>query len=194
MPKALSRDAFFDRTVKLGDCIVWTGSHNGTGYGKFGRQYAHRISYAMHKGRIPAGMYVCHTCDNRRCVNPDHLFLGTPKDNTDDMISKGRKRQVVYRPGSKSHCRAGHAISGDNVLIKKGYPVCRQCVNAYDREFYHRRKAGLPRKERTHCKNGHLLSEAGVYVPPSGQKRCKLCLSLSQSATYQRRRKRNQTT
>ncbi len=51
---------------------------------------AHRASYRIHKGEIPEGMLVCHTCDNKRCTNPEHLFLGTYKDNTQDMHKKKR--------------------------------------------------------------------------------------------------------
>lgn len=77
-------------------CWEWTGATGGKGYGFLKRPgerrqvYAHRLSYEIHCGQIPEGQQVCHTCDNMKCVKPTHLFLGTQKDNLQDMKSKDR--------------------------------------------------------------------------------------------------------
>lgn len=77
-------------------CWNWTASTAGKGYGQIKipgqrRQiYAHRLSYLIHNGEIPEGLVVCHTCDNPRCVNPNHLFVGTIRDNLIDMKNKDR--------------------------------------------------------------------------------------------------------
>lgn len=79
---------------RVGDCIEWTATRAWDGYGVIdvrGKQYkAHRISYEVHFGPIPAGLIVRHRCDNRPCVNPEHLEIGTHADNTRDAIERGR--------------------------------------------------------------------------------------------------------
>lgn len=87
-------------------CWIWTGYKGHYGYGKVtdddGKQVrAHRYLYEMFKGKIPKGMNVLHKCDNTACVNPEHLFLGSQKDNVKDMMSKGRG-------GYKKFCGEAH--------------------------------------------------------------------------------------
>lgn len=79
-------------------CWIWTGAIvKAVGYGRFGMpgnqtDYAHRAAWRIFRGEIPAGAYVCHRCDVRSCTNPDHLFLGTHRDNMRDAANKGRVR------------------------------------------------------------------------------------------------------
>ena len=82
---------FYERIRKTSDCWYWIGYIGPHGYGQMMRNMrAHRVSYEIHKEKIPKGMYVLHSCDNRKCVNPDHLFLGTHLDNIKDMNDKNR--------------------------------------------------------------------------------------------------------
>lgn len=78
----------------ISGCWLWAGTYQSQGYGvanhKKVKGLAHRLSYTLHKGPIPDGMHVCHTCDNPACVNPDHLWIGTHQDNHKDKVNKGR--------------------------------------------------------------------------------------------------------
>lgn len=87
----------------LTGCWIWKGAPNKAGYGTFRlhgkRRIASRAAVEIFTGAISDGLFVCHRCDNRRCANPDHLFVGTQKDNMSDASNKGRMVNVGPRPG-----------------------------------------------------------------------------------------------
>lgn len=88
-------DRLLKHSQQQGDCILWTGSKSRDGYGvmrigRNGQFRVHRVAFELNHGPIPDGMHVCHQCDTPLCINPKHLFLGTPKDNMIDKVHKGR--------------------------------------------------------------------------------------------------------
>ena len=128
------KDKFFEKIQKTDSCWFWLGYIDKNGYGRLSYDYHHirmnRYSYEIHKGEVPQGMLVCHTCDNPRCVNPDHLFLGTHKDNVQDMINKNRrfKLQLGGKPPITKELIASIRLALANkikkTVIKSRYNVC----------------------------------------------------------------------
>lgn len=117
-----------------GRCWEWLGSIYRHGYGQFASgtewRYAHRTAYLFEVGEIPRGLCVLHMCDNRSCVNPGHLFLGTHQDNMDDMVSKGRQSHPVAsgeRNGrailTRGQVEFIRSIVGQNSVLAGAYGV-----------------------------------------------------------------------
>lgn len=132
-------DRLMARVTKSADgCWLRSGSGTRNGYSTIGRgrsgegtTTAHRLMWEITNGPVPPGIMVCHTCDVRRCVNPAHLFLGTAKDNTQDMLAKGR---FVNSQARRTHCPRSHAYDEANTYRdKRGRRQCKECKRAWNR-------------------------------------------------------------
>jgi len=113
-------------TLAPSGCWEWQGSRLWNGYGRFsGRNgfIAHRRMYELTKGEIPEGWFVCHTCDNPPCINPDHLFVGTALHNNRDTNRKGRHP----KNGTESHCHRGHERAISTHVFQCGASTCWPC-------------------------------------------------------------------
>jgi hypothetical protein len=99
--------AILARSANVGDCVEWPMQPGCNGYGQFTidgwNTTSHVTAYRYFYGEIPAGMVVMHSCDNRMCINPDHLSLGTRSENIKDMWSKGRQRSASTLLRGDSH-------------------------------------------------------------------------------------------
>ena len=138
--RAKDIERFMAKVDKTDSCWVWAGAKTKRGYGKFGVRgktvSAHRYAYLLLSGPISDGLLVCHGCDRPSCVNPEHLWLGTPSENTSDMVSKNR-HGAHMKPGT--HCRNGHEYSVVGTFIHNGKRPKRQCGECRRNQEKHRR-------------------------------------------------------
>lgn len=166
-------DVFWPKVDRATDgCWQWLGARNNEGYGTIQhcrkKAMAHRVSYELNVGPIPLGLLVCHRCDNRICVRPDHLFVGTIRDNMEDMARKGRARGPIL-----THCVRGlHELTPDNIIRGRSRK-CRACNNATQNAAYRarRERRGLSpdmrrQFEKVNCPHcGRCIS---AYIPHRG--------------------------
>lgn len=148
--------SFWTRVTKTATCWPWTGYIDKGGYGYFGSRRAHRYSYELHFGPIPAGLYLdhlCHSrdltcragdnCPHRRCVNPAHLEAVTPRENTVRGLSAAGLNAF------KTHCLRGHEFTPENTYVIKptelqpsGARGCRECRRAARARYELKRRPG----------------------------------------------------
>ena len=137
MNKKTLDEQFWSKVIKgnFDECWLWNGARNKAGYGNINvnGEYtnAHRVSYLLHYGEITPKLYVCHTCDIPSCVNPKHLFLGTPRDNDRDKVGKKRHIFGVKHPLAKLTENEVFKIrleSGTHAEIAEKYNVSRRLV------------------------------------------------------------------
>ena len=147
MGRVYSRD-WHDHVIPVpwSGCWLWEGELRGGKGGAYGNhrldnknRAVHRLSWEEVNGPIPDGLFVCHHCDVKLCCNPDHLFLGTPRDNTLDMYEKGLGYQARI-----THCPKGHEYTPENTYRWESSPnkrFCRTCVLAGNRAWAENNKA-----------------------------------------------------
>lgn len=133
---------FWSQVRLTDDCWFWAGAISSRGYGKFqwrDVQGAHRVAYTLAIDPVPEGHYVMHKCDNRACVRPDHLVVGTAQENNLDRQAKGRSKG----PAPKTHCPLGHPYDEANTAYNaQGYKVCRLCRSIRKSRYRVRGRSG----------------------------------------------------
>lgn len=188
------------RPEDLGPCIVTTPSVGEEGYARcnvkrFGKviRRRHVLAWVEANGRLPnpETPLILHHCDTRSCINPEHLYEGTHKDNSRDMQERGR-----FWNSQKTHCPHGHEYTAENTYRQsEGGRGCRECRRVQNRERKHAAvvatgKTPMPYSgHRTHCPRGHEYTEENtMFHSVTGNRLCRTC-SREQSKRWKRQRK-----
>jgi hypothetical protein len=171
-------------------CWEWTGCQDANGYGRFclkgQRRLASRVSWMLHNGAIPEGLFVCHKCDNPPCVNPAHLFLGTAKDNMQDCKRKGRMRHerkhsdeklaealaLIASGVSQTHVARKFGISGGFLSTFRRYGL-----RSFTQIAVGARLKYVPER-KTSCIHGHTNYRILKSGAAAGRQYCYTCSQL----------------
>jgi hypothetical protein len=139
---------FWEKVQKTNECWLWTGTKAKNGYGvlRMNRKTAtvHRLSWQLHKGQIPKGKSVCHHCDIRHCVRPDHLFIATQEGNLQDASQKGRLNGRNVGRGERhgnhklteTQVRQIRAMVGTQTAIAKQFGISRVTISDIKRRLW----------------------------------------------------------
>src|SRR6266850_5925539 len=142
------QERFWPKVKKTNSCWNWIANLYRDGYGQFNIPIkgiakrrkiirAHRFSWELHFGKIPKGMLICHHCDNRKCINPEHLFLGTIKDNARDCTLKGRRPHLNHQGENNNSAKLTNADIVTIINLKRNktaeyiakfFPVTKETI------------------------------------------------------------------
>lgn len=137
---------FWDKVRKGDGCWEWLAKKNNKGYGMFrpgaaslGWETAHRMAYKLERGKIPRGKWVLHSCDNRGCVRPSHLFIGTHLSNMRDMSRKGRQANVKLTPDKVREIRRLRAAGMPRRDVANAFGVAEATIKnvTMQRSWFH---------------------------------------------------------
>lgn len=118
------REAFWARTERSSSgCWLWTGKMSGPGYGSYRGAYAHRLAYEFSRGAVGRGLVVRHRCDVRACVNPDHLELGSQRENILDAVLRSGRKCDILTPADVLACRKRYAAGERICDLRREYGV-----------------------------------------------------------------------
>lgn len=167
-------------------CWLWTGSCDRKGYGQIRvaprvLKYATHVSLALVGREVPKGMAACHRCDNPNCVNPDHLFIGTQRDNIQDAKAKGRMnldgleagRVSRADPLKKHHAKRLYDSGVVGIELARLVGVSATVAQKWMIEWGHK---AVDQKTKTHCRQGHPYSGGNLYISPRGDRQCRICM------------------
>lgn len=167
-------------------CWVYQGGLNQLGYAEAsfnGKKWmVHRFMYWHLKGPFDKSLDCCHTCDNPSCVNPDHIWLGTPTDNSRDCVQKRRHHNTV-----KTHCPRGHAYS-EHGMAHQSNPRWRKCRTCEGQRWQRMKRGEVRKRTPGVCLRGHKIEGRNIYPKPRGGKQCRICHDIAERRGRERRR------